>query len=133
MTAERLRTYQLDLNGDLETVTDPSFTGPDEGSLASILLGDVNGDGRADVILPMPGPDQARTAPTASGLQTLLSQGNGIFGPPIPDPVPANVAASWQDPESWSELGDLNGDGLADFTAITYPKIEDCLFRRPGL
>ena len=119
---EQLTTYQLDLNGDLESVTSPPLTGLDEYRWSTIRLGDVNGDGRADVILPMPGPYN-EWAPTASGMQTLLSQGNGSFGPPIPSPLPANVAASWQDPESWSELGDLNGDGLADFTAITYPKI----------
>jgi hypothetical protein len=79
----------------------------------SPVVGDVNGDGKADVVM---------LAPTAGGLfvYTLLSNGNGTYAI-----VAGNGSTALFDSSNWTvyspTVGDVNGDGKADivFAAAT--------------
>ena len=83
-----------------------------------VAVGDVNGDGRPDIVTVGNGPDQ---------VTVLLNTGGGAFGTPatypfgqgfLTAPTPAAVA-----------LGDMNGDGVLDVVvaipAIVFPTNEN--------
>lgn len=76
---------------------------------AQVFVGDVNGDGYADLVLVNPeGPERRYT------LYVALGRGDGTFQPPLapwPTEMQASVASRWL-------LGDLNGDGRADLVFV---------------
>lgn len=127
----RLETFQLDRANSTVAV---AAVYPDLGGVSDvkyqdhrILLGDVDGDGKADVVHPVhvgnlsiAGSDQR-----AQGLQILRSKGDGAFEPKIEQVVPTEISSAWQDPAVSTQLVDLNGDGLADFSAVTYQHVGD--------
>ena len=81
-----------------------------QGTIIQVAVGDLNGDGKPDLVLVEGGK--------ASGLYVDLNEGNGTFGAPVKvadsaaaasyvitfSPLPANLVA----------LGDFNGDGKLD-------------------
>ena len=81
----------------------PSTHYPTGGGPRSVALGDVNGDGRPDLITANSGTNTA---------SVLLGTGAGAFGPPTDYPTgagPVGVA-----------LGDVNGDGRPDLVTANY-------------
>jgi len=73
-----------------------SADGDSEGAAYPILVGDVNGDGRADVV---------------TGRNVRLSIGNTLAGPVLWGPYLIASAGRWV-------LADLNGDGFADLIFV---------------
>lgn len=90
----------------------------DVSAWSTIRLGDVNGDGRADLC-----------ARTPTGFQCALSNGSG-FGAPIYGPF-------WSDDTGWNKhryystirLADLNGDGRLDVCARGASGVRCALFQ----
>ncbi|BAI73768.1 calcium binding hemolysin protein (plasmid) [Azospirillum sp. B510] len=107
-----------------------AFTGnyaPAQGWASSVsrprLLGDVNGDGRADIV------GFSRTPVLVS-----LGQANGSFGP-----AQVGYNGSFTPETRWDEqtlyprlLGDVNGDGRADIVGFKYSEVEVALGREDG-
>src|SRR5262249_35318196 len=70
-------------------------------SASSLTAGDVNGDGKADLVLV-----------TGNGIAVMLGNSRGTFGPPSTFAVPSSGY-------SWLALADLNGNGKLDIVMTT--------------
>lgn len=88
---------------------DATFSGPDSYPLGvfpmGLTAGDLNGDGKLDLVAANSKPDPSQGG-SGSSYSVLLGRGDGTFDPPVTVPsgaVPEAVA-----------LGDLNGDGVLD-------------------
>jgi hypothetical protein len=85
------------------------------GQAAGIAVGDVNGDGKADVVVAY----STMLSQTSSkmSIQTLLGKGQGTFNalPAVTITVPTSLQLSYYAPIA---LGDLNGDGKLDIAAL---------------
>jgi hypothetical protein len=97
--------------GEAQTTTiDPNF-----GNISGINVGDINGDGKADVIVAYFN-GLSRTSSQMT-VQSLISKGDGTFTAGKGQTI--NVAASLQlTGFSPVALGDLNGDGKLDIAAL---------------
>jgi len=85
--------------------TDYIISFPVQESVASIAVGDFNGDGKSDIVVGTGGQ-------TNGHLAVLLGNGNGTFSSPI-----TNLTAL---PESALAVGDFNLDGKRDVAAGNY-------------
>lgn len=85
------------------------------GNVAGIAVGDVNGDGRTDVVVSYWNL-LSRTSSQMS-IQTLIGKGDGTFNAlnAATVAVPANLQLSYYSPIA---LGDLDGDGKLDIAAL---------------
>jgi hypothetical protein len=79
------------------TFADP-VNSPAKGYTRSMLLSDLNGDGKPDVVLA-----------GEPGVSVLLGQGDGTFAAQVDSQAPRDMRAV--------ALGDLNGDGKPDLVA----------------
>jgi RHS repeat-associated protein len=76
------------------------------------LAGDVNGDGKTDLVIVM----RSTSTPTSGHIWTFLALGDGLFravGSPQPMPV------GWDDRDRWM-LGDVDGDQQADMLVVDF-------------
>jgi hypothetical protein len=81
----------------------PDITGV---SISSIVVGDFNGDGHADLAL---------AGSVGNGLQILLGNGNGAFSAaPVVSPAPVGSGGISL------TIGDFNGDGIPDLAMVYY-------------
>jgi len=91
------------------------------GSTAPLNVGDLNGDGKADIVL---GPHfAADTIPNQSEITVLLGNGDGTFAPPVETRTDISV---YLQGIGGAVLADVTNDGQADLIA-TY------LYRASGL
>ncbi len=68
----------------------------------ALAVGDLNGDGKLDAVLPV----QSSSSGTWNQISVLLGNGDGTFQPAIPISVGLNIVAV--------AIGDFNGDGIPD-------------------
>ena len=68
----------------------------------ALAVGDLNGDGKLDVVLPV----QSTGSGTWNQVSVVLGNGDGTFQPPISISVGLNIVAV--------AIGDFNGDGIPD-------------------
>ena len=108
-----LLTFLNDGNGTFSTAQTITLS-TDYGNPAGITVGDVNGDGKADVVVAY-----NNTSMTSSqmSIQTLLGKGDGTFTAMTAATitVPTSLTLSGLAPIA---LGDLNGDGKLDIAAL---------------
>ena len=82
-------------------------------SPSSVAIGDLNGDGRLDLVTANIGGDPLGTPTPAGTVSVLLGNGGGTFSAATPYPtgsvIPSSVA-----------IGDLNGDGRLDLAVTNY-------------
>src|SRR5262249_13966372 len=82
-------------------------------SPSSVAIGDLNGDGRLDLVTANIGGDPLATPTPAGTISVLLGNGGGTFSAATPYPtgsvLPSSVA-----------IGDLNGDGRLDLAVANY-------------
>src|SRR5215831_7355392 len=80
---------------------------------SSVAIGDLNGDGRLDLVTANIGGDPLGTPTPAGTVSVLLGNGGGTFSAATPYPtgsvLPSSVA-----------IGDLNGDGRLDLAVANY-------------
>jgi hypothetical protein len=100
-------------NGQFATPTDETGTfGFNAGwvsqDLYPRLLGDVNGDGRADIVAFGPG-----------GVSVSRATGNGHFAAPTDETGTFGFSAGWSSQDQYPrQLADVNGDGRADIVGF---------------
>ncbi|MCG3160515.1 MAG: hypothetical protein JMDDDDMK_01584 [Acidobacteria bacterium] len=82
------------------------FTGSSNGAVRTIHSGDLNGDGRADLVLTGSDPDGNNGRMTV-----LLSSASGGFSPPDTFSVGPSP--------TWAVIGDFNNDGKIDLAVAT--------------
>ena len=82
-------------------------------SPSSVAIGDLNGDGRLDLVTANIGGDPLGTPTPAGTVSVLLGNGGSTFSAATPYPtgsvIPSSVA-----------IGDLNGDGRLDLAVTNY-------------
>lgn len=108
-----------DFNGDgnLDLASEDGFLlGNGDGTFKALQLygqsgvttvGDINGDGRSDIVLTQ---DVGGTA--SDGIRVLLSNGNGTFKMSTSYQVGGDI--------SQAQIGDFNGDGVQDLITSNY-------------
>jgi len=101
-------------NGAFNTPQSTALSG-NYGNVAGIAVGDVNKDGKSDVVVAYSNL-LSRTSAQMS-IQTLRGNGDGTFNAmnAVTIAVPAHLALSYYSPIA---LGDLNGDGNLDIAAL---------------
>jgi hypothetical protein len=109
-----LLTFLNDGNGTFSTAQTTTLS-TDYGNPAGITVGDVNSDGKADVVVAYYNP-LSRTSSQMS-IQTLVGKGDGTFTAMTAATiaVPTSLTLSGLAPIA---LGDLNGDGKLDIAAL---------------
>jgi hypothetical protein len=109
-----LLTFLNDGNGTFSTAQTITLS-TDYGNPAGITVGDVNGDGKADVVVAYSNV-MSRTSSQMS-IQTLIGKGDGTFTAMTAATisVPTSLTLSGLAPVA---LGDLNGDGKLDIAAL---------------
>ncbi len=109
-----LLTFLNDGNGTFSTAQTITLS-TDYGNPAGITVGDVNGDGRADVVVAYYNV-LSRTSSQMS-IQSLIGKGDGTFTAMTAATisVPTSLTLSGLAPVA---LGDLNGDGKLDIAAL---------------
>jgi hypothetical protein len=85
------------------------YLGTDSQGMISVAMGDLNGDGKLDLV--------AGSASSISSVHVLLGNGDGTLAPKTDYPVDAQGLA----------FGDMNGDGRLDLVAATHTKSVDVL------
>jgi len=81
---------------------------------SDVAAGDVNGDGKPDLVVATP---SSSSAPTAANVTVFLNQGNGTFGPGVA--YAAGYGSTGAGGVVKSFLHDVNGDGKPDLVVIT--------------
>ena len=85
-----------------------TFTGYESAGGPPLVLADVNGDGKPDIITESYGQGEVAPYDTTS-LVVFLNNGNGTFGPAIESPIASNTASL-----RTIAVGDLRGNGIQD-------------------
>ncbi len=98
-------TFRLALNTTGTAVIETIAFGPAPGTVTAVVLGDVNGDGRADLI----------SGTNSGGLLATMNDGSGT---PF-DALPAVRFGNLTDNVTSLALGDVDGDGDLDLVAGT--------------
>ena len=83
-----------------------------EGITSILAAGDLNGDGRTDLLV------DSRTAERARALAVLLNQGSGQFAPPVHYPLGPSFNPRNGFGLSLTRIRDLDGDGKPDVVAL---------------
>jgi hypothetical protein len=99
--------YQVGGRISLPTFYPAGATGGSVFTAGDLDVGDLNGDGRPDIVLSSPSGDPARS------ISVLYQQADGRYG----SPLALSVDGSWA--ARGVALGDLNGDGRGDL-AVTW-------------
>ena len=87
-----------------------------DNSGASLLIGDINGDGKPDLVIPACNTSTTRNISTGTlTVTTLAGNGDGTFGAPITTTYPNVVCNS----VSSFRLSDQNGNGTSDLIWVT--------------
>src|SRR6516225_4512269 len=82
-------------------------------SPSSVAIGDLNGDGRLDLVTANIGGDPLGTPTPAGTVSVLLGNGGGTFSAATPYPTGSVIRSS-------VAIGDLNGDGRLDLAVTNY-------------
>ena len=94
-------------------------------NLRAVAVGDLNGDGRADIALGGLDP-QFYTAPTLAGIRIYRGNADGSFSSPLTLNPGVTYAAL--------AIGDMNKDGKKDLVVASNDKsLNDTVFVLPGL
>src|SRR6516164_6716318 len=82
-------------------------------SPSSVAIGDLNGDGRLDLVTANIGGDPLGTPTPAGTVSVLQGNGGGTFSAATPYPTGSVIRSS-------VAIGDLNGDGRLDLAVTNY-------------
>src|SRR5262249_23352977 len=82
-------------------------------STSSLAIGDLNGDGRLDLVTANIGGDPLATPTPAGTISVLLGNGGGTFSSATPYPTGSVLPSS-------AAIGDLTGDGRLDLAVANY-------------
>jgi hypothetical protein len=93
-------------NGGFNPVPVGPFGEQESVGVATLAVGDLNGDGKPDVAIDDP-----------SGVELLFGQGDGTFSAPVALPIPAQLQATYE--LGAIAISDLNGDGDNDIVLST--------------
>jgi hypothetical protein len=97
------------LNAGSGVLTEASYQRVSGGPATGLSLGDMDGDGKLDVVMGGGYNDD----PRYSALRLLLNAGDGTFAPPVLHVVPSEMTT----------VADVNSDGSLDIIAIDKHKL----------